>query len=508
MYTILIVDDERNERTGIEKLIHRYHYDLNVIQAKNGEEALQIFAKKHIDILLTDIKMPFMSGIELIEAVQKNGWEPVCIVYSAYGEFEYARNAISLGVIQYLLKPVKLEEFQELFEKIFEICREKELRKLEAEKLEEEKKSAENERTGRDLICYLESEKEVVTENMECLLRERKICPVIVSSYSHLFARYWDSYKKEIRECFSKEVFIINREDTQTILLVPETVDSKKRLAGCERLIDVSKMKYQSELFIVMGKKCGTFGELKREYERIRGQLDYQFFLTQSIVLSEDENSARKNRKDMLSVYFEKILTEARLEDFQGMEKEFGVVFDYVEKNMGFSSIYIKYHFSELIKKCCKILEREEYMIDVVEDIYEAKSFQKVKEAAFYLLGKFKKDKREEKVQNYTVSKVKEYIRENYGDCTLSVASLAEKMGISAAYLSTLFKVETDQNLVKYLAGYRMEKAKEMLITTSMKIGEIAEQVGYPNTSYFISLFKTNEGCSPLKYREKMYENR
>ena len=71
MYTILIVDDERNERDGLEKLIRRYQYDLKILQAENGEAALKVFGKNDIDILLTDIKMPFMTGMELIEQVHK-----------------------------------------------------------------------------------------------------------------------------------------------------------------------------------------------------------------------------------------------------------------------------------------------------------------------------------------------------------------------------------------------------------------------------------------------------
>lgn len=120
-YRILIVDDESRERNGIEKLIRRYQYELDIYQAQDGREALEIMKNTQIDILLTDIKMPVMTGMELIGQVHKNGWNPVCIIYSAYGEFEYAQNAIALGVMQYLLKPIKLGEFQALFNKVVAI---------------------------------------------------------------------------------------------------------------------------------------------------------------------------------------------------------------------------------------------------------------------------------------------------------------------------------------------------------------------------------------------------
>ena len=125
MYRILIVDDEKRERIGLEHLIRKYGYPLEIEQASNGEEALAVINRMHIDILLTDIKMPFMTGIELIEKVRRNGYDPFCIIFSAYGEFEYAQNAISLGVIQYLLKPVSLDEFQILFQKVLGLCDER-----------------------------------------------------------------------------------------------------------------------------------------------------------------------------------------------------------------------------------------------------------------------------------------------------------------------------------------------------------------------------------------------
>ena len=114
MYNILIVDDEKKEREGIALLLKRFGFPLRTAFAQNGEDALKIMEKIYFDILLTDIKMPYMDGIQLIRETQKRGLNPICIIYSAYGEFEYAQNAISLGVQEYLLKPVKLDAFKAL----------------------------------------------------------------------------------------------------------------------------------------------------------------------------------------------------------------------------------------------------------------------------------------------------------------------------------------------------------------------------------------------------------
>jgi two-component system response regulator YesN len=122
MYKLLIADDEEKERNGIAMLLRRLGFKFEVFQAKNGMEALKLFEKEDFDVLLTDIKMPFMDGIELIEKVHNLGWDPLYIIYSAYGEFEYARSAIELGVCHYLLKPVSPECFQKVISDVVELC--------------------------------------------------------------------------------------------------------------------------------------------------------------------------------------------------------------------------------------------------------------------------------------------------------------------------------------------------------------------------------------------------
>ena len=159
-FSILLVDDEKNERKGIEKLIQKNGYNLQVFQAENGVDALKIFKEKKIDILLTDIKMPFMDGMELIKEVHKEGWDPVCIIYSAYGEFEYAQNAIALGVIQYLLKPIKLSEFRNLFEKVLSICQTKKEQEEQNQVLKLRLETAENIQLSKEILSVLDSKAE------------------------------------------------------------------------------------------------------------------------------------------------------------------------------------------------------------------------------------------------------------------------------------------------------------------------------------------------------------
>jgi two-component system response regulator YesN len=124
VYKLLIADDQEKERAGITKLLRQFDFAFEVKQARNGLEALELIKKENFDILVTDIKMPFLNGIELIEKVHRLGRKLIYIIYSAYGEFEYAQSAITFGVLRYLLKPISLDSFKETFMEAEKLCRE------------------------------------------------------------------------------------------------------------------------------------------------------------------------------------------------------------------------------------------------------------------------------------------------------------------------------------------------------------------------------------------------
>ena len=262
-----------------------------------------------------------------------------------------------------------------------------------------------------------------------------------------------------------------------------------------------------ADVFIVVGGVSRSPEELRIEYRRIQEQLDYQFFVSESTYFLDNQVGFIKKQSDMLALYFKKVETCTRLEDFEGMRKEFVKAFEQIEKESGFSSIYVKYTFSEGIKRCCEILNKKERMLKVVEDIYESNSIQQVKSAVFQLLDELERTQREGTDEGRFVLLAKTIIHERYQEYTLSVSTVADELHISAAYLSTLFKVETGQNIVRYISNYRLERAKELLETTNIRVGDVAEKVGYLNTSYFISLFRNTTGYSPAKYREKVRTN-
>lgn len=517
MYRILIVDDEKKEREGIALLIRRFGIQLEYELAENGEEALKRIEKKHFDILLTDIRMPYMDGIQLIRGVQELGKSPVCIIYSAYGEFEYAQNAISLGVLEYLLKPIELDAFKELFEKVIHLCDEKKEIIQKQEEIIQYQEEAVIQRLGWKLLTYLEGEgEETLSEELKQTVEDELnnvfnpetefYIPVLVSSYSNLFVRVWDEYRQEIESQFGDSTLIFNNTDNQIFVLLicdKESFRLSRIRKKCEFLIDVTQKKYQSDLFVVLGKSCESLSQLRKEYGELKEQVDYQFFIQKSQLLVHDESYFFKKENDMLGLYFERIFNCARMQDYKGMLKEFKKVFHYISKENGFSSIYVKYTFTDAIKRINEYASADIDLIPYIEQIYQAKNIEYVSESIETCLAEMEHHKKEEHNENRLVRMAKEIVYEKYSENNLNVSFIADELNVSSAYLSNLFKVETGTNLVKFITKYRLERAKELLTQTNMKIGDIAQKVGYLNVSYFTSIFRNYEGCSPLQYREK-----
>lgn len=528
MYNILIVDDEKKERDGITKLIRRYGFQLKVSQASNGEEAMKEFEKHPFDILLTDIKMPFMDGIELIKEVQKRGYNPICVIYSAYGEFEYAQNAISLGVREYLLKPIRLDAFDELFHKVIELCKAKDEVEQEKEKVKEAYEEVAAYKLGWKMLNYLESvvkdaihsqnpqnvrgeyskeaandlEKEIDFDNRWCI-------PVLISCYTNLFSVEWESYQTEIEKLFGRESLVINKEDNQIlVVLMPckQHLNMKEIKDECNNLVEQSKRKFHTDVFIVIGSAAESLKELKDEYEKIKDQLDYQFFVSDSMIIINDESYYAKKEKDMLALYFERIFNCAKMCDYRGAKKELEKVFSYVERQTGFSSIYVKYTFSDAIKRITEYTKTDIDLLVYIEEIYAARSFEEVRLIVYRALDDMAENRREDEKENRLVHMAKNLIYEKYGESLLSVSYIAEELNVSTAYLSSLFKIETGENLVKFITRYRVEKSKELLRQSNMKVSDIAGKVGYINVSYYTSIFRNQVGISPLQYREKANE--
>ena len=278
MLTAILADDEEIVRSSMEKWIPWNELGVSLVGvASDGEEAYGMILSLHPDIVITDIRMPFMDGIELIKEVQKRGYNPICVIYSAYGEFEYAQNAISLGVREYLLKPIRLEAFKELFDKVIDLCRAKDEVVKEKEQIRQVKEEVTAYRLGWKLLSWLETAEKPGEEAEECAAEGEAIekelgfgtmesLPVLISCYTNLFSAEWESYQREIEKLFGNNALIINKEDNQILVVCmrPKEMSNVREIKNsCDELLEQSKRKYHTDVFIVIGRAVDNLAGLK-----------------------------------------------------------------------------------------------------------------------------------------------------------------------------------------------------------------------------------------------------
>ncbi|MCA0755795.1 response regulator [Paenibacillus sp. N4] len=507
-FSILVVDDEKKERDGIETLIRRGGYNLRVLKANNGEDALTVLEQiGNVDILLTDIKMPFLDGLGLIRGVQDRKGEMFMILYSAYADFEYAQNAIALGVNKYLLKPINMEDFHSIMEEAIAWCTERETRRAESDKFRKLIEDSKQDRLEKQLQLLISPSSNKVRAAYDDVyelvpsFRYSPFIPIIICCEGTSFIEAFDEANEYSRKPFDF-VYCLPDEGSFLVCLFGGQVEQG---AGtfCDRLLRASGQRKLSPALVIVGRTLTSLEDLKPEYERMSSYADYYYFISSNTVVNVQKDALIESSHDVLNMSIEKIVTCVKVQNYAEAYSELDRLQSQIHNSRSYSQIFIKYIFTEMIKK---ISAGSGFFIkpeDFVNEIYSTGSLGRTMGVIEKIIRKIESKQNDSLDINRTVRMVKDLIAAEYGSSHLGLAYLADQANVTSAYLSALFKKETGQNISKYIADYRIEQAKYWLRTTNAKVSEIGEKVGIPNTSYFISIFRSKENVSPAQYRER-----
>ena len=526
MYNILIVDDEKIERNGIKMLLKRMGVKLGVIEAENGREAYNYIVSDnnkgegHVDILLTDVKMPFMDGIELIKSVKDSGIKLKTIIFSGYNEFEYAKLAVRLGVEDYILKPVDPAEFKSTILKVISEL-DDELRKNE-----DYNKQANNLRQFYLYSLINGSAADGIVEDTEFLNGFNRL--VLVEFNSDYFGKYEFDFDKAVQavkgmhgnagesSTDNKTIPWIGVTDYQYLNLNPQQSVILMKMDGTADVGDGMEkfLTYlhdyiyeQSRQFMYAAvsdffNNCNKLSSVMDELEILMNNKFYQTDIyifsnyvndqTPVLVQIDDDALMKQMKQDikMKDVAFLRIHFDALCKKYGGQSN--------------FSHIYIKFVFSNLLKDFYDNIPgtSEDEFSHEIDKLYTSEDFSCIMDIVNKNIDLLEKTfGTNPVVAHREIEMVKDYIHGHFGE-EISAQQLADMVYLAPSYLSSLFKKETGQNLSKYIKQYRMEKAKEMLEDTNMKIVSISEKVGYPNVSYFCQSFREYYGVSPQKFRD------
>ena len=527
MYTLLIVDDEDLIRSAVSTIIDWKSLGFSTIyEADNGRAALEICRTCKIDLVLTDIVMPFMDGLALSEALKTEFPELHVVILSGHEDFEYAKQSVDLGVMNYILKPVGASS---LYLKMKEICKKLHLEKSEKQYISKMKSQLHQsipimqEKFLYVLVCTEYGKRSDIHEKIKSLelplTSSQYIIGIVETDMSFV-----DNTDVELYLFITKNIvmdvighghclFDDNNNHVIIVFNVEEINEDAQRIMY--DTLQVIQMSVSDILKVNItcaeGSLVQDLGDLNRSYNEALTALDCRYSLGYNrVYYINDLDFIEKSFfypfdgiKDLINSV--KFLTQQDIEIC--MRK---ICADLLTSK-SLSSPNIKMVFIEIISNLLKELSNSKQVSDNVWNMgfslfNQLESMKSVDEVSKNLLAfSIRVSQELHKLQSDScqliIQRAKEYIENNYMDESVSLSTAAENVVVSTGYLSVLFKKETGINFVDYLTNTRMEHAKKLLKNTEMKSYEIAYAIGYSNPHYFSISFKKYSGMTPSEYK-------
>ncbi|WP_308636188.1 response regulator [Paenibacillus silvisoli] len=522
MLNIAIVDDEEIIRLGLEKMISRFSGDYRIAGSfEDGAEALAAIGAPELDVdlIITDIKMPYMDGLRFIELVKEKRPGMRCLILSGYNDFEYARKAIQFGVDDYMIKPVDMQELAQLLRTVDKrLAEQRESEERLALTAMQQKGQELEEKLRKLLQGAADAELEPMVIDAQSVQTAEGRKAVIVFRTSNLLAhesllRYLD----EIKAAFHHVV--VMQSNLIAVLLTIAGQDEAKPPEKALRAMSlriIDHLQNRSGGFIAIGecmlpqggadwhgayaealaasrhpfyKECETFAVLAKElpaktepWKLNMPALDEQF-------KTACEMLDAQTIKSVIPLYFaEAERGRAGYDEIVHMAGH--LFYTLTTKIDGFlDALYelqgAAFDFHRVVASHFAMRDVKEWLIAIVDQVVQA--LEPSRNAG----------------SKRVIETVKQWIQEHYRE-EIELSDLSETVYLNASYLSFLFKRETNQTITEYVTAVRMAKAKEYLKDRlDLKAYQIGELVGYADGIYFNKLFKKTVGVTPQKYRNQ-----
>lgn len=502
MKKLLIVDDERIEREGIKMLLKNMGQELDIVEASNGKRAYQILSEQEIDLLLTDVKMPFMSGLDLVKLARELKPDLQIAIFSGFGEFTYAQEAIKYGVTDYILKPVRPQEFRQTLERMLENCRRKEVQ-------EEQTRNNTSFLYKYFLQKYLYTgkgeylEKLSANDNIKCFGANNIQNIMLLDTDNNFFEEHGIELVERLQEDMGRKIEYLDLNMNQMLLIFYQSAtDNYPRIA--QAIYEIVLKQYGVKCYIAVSKKLQSIEALPKAYQDLESQMENKFYSSDEWIFLHDAENEQSSPGEQRADYQKKIRENIKLKDIAHLWDNYRKLQEQIRLECMDSQMYVKFIYSELVKDLYEGMQASgsTQMRETVEAIYQAGNLSSIYKLVEECIQEFEnKSMQTENGVRSDIDQVKQYIAYHV-DEDLSIDKLAGKVYLSQGYLSYIFKKETGMNLSRYIKQCRMEKAKELLKGTNMKIVQICERVGFSNVSYFCQSFREYCGMSPDKYRK------
>jgi len=522
-YKVFFVEDEIITREGIRDNVDWAASGFAFCgEAADGEMALPLLRTAQPDVLITDIKMPFMDGLQLSKIVRERmPWVKI-IILSGHDEFEYAQKAINLGVTDYLLKPITVQSLQTTLQKL-------------RVQLDQERKEQDDLRKLREQM-----------EDNRAMLRERLLFKLVVGAISpteaiekgqafglDLSARHYlvvilklelgdrteqydhDDYQqvqRSITELVEEnpDIFTLKRDWGDITLIMkgvtPEYLEEERDLLLEQIRQIVAKTRYRLTIGVGASKK--RIADISRSFVDALLQIQNP---VNGNGLNLNQSIERRELLKLDKMAVENYLRSGSKDEFDGF---FDAYLRPLSETAQKSTLIKNYIFVDVILATAKIITELGGEIDkVIPELGSIEttlagiiSVELLREHVYKMIsiGLAFRDSQPNGQHAYLIRQAKEYIEQHHADPELSLNDVAAQVNLSASHFSVVFSQEMCKTFKEYLTEIRINRAKGLLRMTTMRSADIAYEVGYNDPHYFSSVFKKHTGMSPIEFRSQV----
>ncbi len=492
IWNVLIVDDDRNFRYAMREAIPWADHGFQVVgEAVHGRQALEILEKKEVHIVLTDMEMPVMNGVELTEAIKSLYPDMIVVALSAFDDFGFVKESMRLGAEDYILK----QEFDgdKIIESLENICR---------KHAKQRSRELDSTRETEEVVSYIQGKSEEFPEDSQAArhLRNRESLTVCLAD-SRTEYRAADSAGADRTPLFvsktgpARWLFVCELPQTRSM-----GEKSRQELAMINRL----QNGFADKVRMGLCDSCGDVTALADMYRRARTALEYEIYFPKERIFHYLDMSRYEKSRERDYVY--EVPETLPLESPEDAER---VLREMTERLMEYmpEEEYLNRSFVNFYAKCTESVRQGSREGDAITYYEKLRLLGTLEEKAVYTLEAIRQAWEQDIFasagsDNRAVRKAVEYIRRHYAE-EISLGDVAEYVGLSDNYFSNLFKQEMNENLVSFINKVRVENAKRLLDSQSMKVSEVAEAVGYRNATYLSTIFRKVTGMSISEYRNR-----
>ena len=525
-YKVILVDDEAEVIDMIEKKIHWNDLGFEVAgSATNGVKALELVEKLQPDVVLTDIKMPYMDGLELSRRLNREYPNIYIMLCTGFDEFEYAKEAVHLEIKEYMLKPVNATELSESLTNLKHTLDREREEKLNVKKLNDYFQEVLPKLQSNFFISLIEGR--VEKQDYERFLQAYQVdmkgplfgCVIFHTSENHvpegmnpllLSMSVEREIKQRLMDQWNCREFIYMG---NTLLILELDAEDKitQITDACDRFCRWAYRIMGAVVTAGIGTVCDSLYEISLSYERAREAVSYRVLYGTKRAINIGEIVPKEQIKPVQSEEsrMQTLFRAIRIGDSTEIERAAHGEMEKLHKNTETMSQY-NLATMEIVSGFFKFCTDNSLDFNKIsgnmQNIYEKVSQMDESSLTAWIvqmsetISEKLKCARNSSARRLIVE-AQNIVKERYMEADISLDEICTVLGVSNSYFSSLFKKEAGKSFISYLTDYRMDIAAEMILNTDEKSYTIAEKVGYLDANYFSYVFKKKFGVSPSKYR-------